>query len=638
MIPLSVVKDDERFDQAYWMPAAVVSPRDMEQRQVENIEDDGGGMQSPQEKSMTVRRIVQPGQPLALAPSLAHALQPIVDAQTGKVWAYEALLRGTETAGFDTIDDFFDDAHARGVILETELALYALAFAAFRRLPAHGHCKIFLNVDGRLFEHPGFEPEAVAEIADRMGVPRSSVCLELSEKHRSVIGPDVVRTVRKVRACGLRIALDDFGQGYSELKLLYESAPEFVKIDRFFISGIAASSRKRLFVTTVVNLAHVLGAKVIAEGVETEEEFLACVHLGCDLVQGWYIARPLRDLADLPARYPVPTTGAQPDLRDRTEALIAAALVEESPLHADTDIGDVLHRFRESPDVSVFPVVDSAGEPLGYVHERDFRIFAYANFGRELLANRALGRPLREFLVRAPVVEMTCNVEDLLAGLAHCEGADAVIVTRHLKYAGVLGSAALLRIVNEKRLMIAQDQNPLTHLPGNASINAYVGRQAERDAHLRVFCYFDFNHFKPFNDTYGYRHGDRALILFADILARRFDPRADFLGHIGGDDFFVGRVDGDPEEMARAAAAALEDFRIEVESFYEPEHRQAGYLIAQDRQGIEQMYPLLTCSAAILVAPAGRRMPDMDGFSKATADAKRASKLAPGGLVAFTLE
>ncbi|MEM1398133.1 MAG: EAL domain-containing protein, partial [Pseudomonadota bacterium] len=94
------------------------------------------------------------------------------------------------------------------------------------------------------------------------------------------------------RSFGFEFAVDDFGQGYSQLKSLYDYEPDILKIDRFFVKDIAHDTKKQLFVRTVVELAHAMGMLVVGEGIETQQELVACRKIGCDLLQGFYIARP----------------------------------------------------------------------------------------------------------------------------------------------------------------------------------------------------------------------------------------------------------------------------------------------------------------------------------------------------------
>jgi EAL domain-containing protein (putative c-di-GMP-specific phosphodiesterase class I) len=99
------------------------------------------------------------------------------------------------------------------------------------------------------------------------------------------------------------MAIDDFGIGSSELKMLCDHSVDYVKIDGHFVRGISENRRKRLVVTAIANLAHVLGIRVVAEGVETELDLLGCREAGCDLVQGYFVARPTTDIAAFPEAY-----------------------------------------------------------------------------------------------------------------------------------------------------------------------------------------------------------------------------------------------------------------------------------------------------------------------------------------------
>jgi diguanylate cyclase (GGDEF)-like protein len=126
---------------------------------------------------------------------------------------------------------------------------------------------------------------------------------------------------------------------------------------------------------------------------------------------------------------------------------------------------------------------------------------------------------------------------------------DCVILTENLRYAAVLSASSLLKIINEKQPKTAQDQNPLTSLPGNRSIRDYVQHAIRNGSGTRFFCYCDFDNFKPFNDRYGFQNGDLAIALFASLLRHRFVSEGKFLGHVGGDEFFVGVTGGTRAEL-----------------------------------------------------------------------------------------
>ena len=120
----------------------------------------------------------------------------------------------------------------------------------------------------------------------------------------------------------------------------------------------------------------------------------------------------------------------------------------------------------------------------------------------------------------------------------------------------------MLKILNEKKLALARDQNPLSNLPGNNSIFDYVF-QALRDINnVYALIYFDFDNFKAYNDTCGFRQGDRVILLFSELLKSRSLSRDRFIGHVGGDDFFMA-IKGTPlakvVEEIRAGYVAIQN-------------------------------------------------------------------------------
>jgi EAL domain-containing protein (putative c-di-GMP-specific phosphodiesterase class I) len=108
----------------------------------------------------------------------------------------------------------------------------------------------------------------------------------------------VMRVIEKVRALGVRFAIDDFGTGYSSLGYLKRFSVDTVKIDRAFVDGLGEDDGDRAIVSAVVGLAHALGLKVVAEGVEREAQLVELIELGCDEAQGYFFAPP-QPAADL---------------------------------------------------------------------------------------------------------------------------------------------------------------------------------------------------------------------------------------------------------------------------------------------------------------------------------------------------
>jgi EAL domain-containing protein (putative c-di-GMP-specific phosphodiesterase class I) len=228
-----------------------------------------------------------------------HAFQPIVEINTFQIHGYEVLMRGYDRLSLSSPIQLLDHAAESENLLRLESMLFERAMAKFASVPNRAGKKLFLNLDGRVLSSAeGFIP-LMAETAQAHGLGLSDICIELSERYNHAAMPAFSQIAKELRRLGIRTAIDDFGVGFSQLRLLCDHSVDYVKIDGHFIRGIAESHRKRLFVGIVTKLAHELGSCVVAEGVETEVDFLICREAGCDLVQGYFVARPTTDMRKL---------------------------------------------------------------------------------------------------------------------------------------------------------------------------------------------------------------------------------------------------------------------------------------------------------------------------------------------------
>lgn len=177
-----------------------------------------------------------------------------------------------------------------------------------------------------------------------------------------------------------------------------------------------------------------------------------------------------------------------------------------------------------------------------------------------------------------------------------------------------------------------QNANPLTKLPGNAVIEGEIESRIKREEDLAVL-YIDLDHFKAFNDKFGFEQGDRVIQLCAGVLHQALqvvDNPGDFIGHIGGDDFIVVTQ---PRVAERLAREIIRIFDAEVPELYPQEDRERGFIVSIDRRGQRQEFPLCSLSIA-LVSNEHRSIKDFLELSSLAAEVKKYAKSLDGSSLA----
>jgi EAL domain-containing protein (putative c-di-GMP-specific phosphodiesterase class I) len=221
--------------------------------------------------------------------------QPEFDLASGTRVAVEALLRWEHPVrGLVVPGDFLRVAEETGVIVPMGAWVFTQACAVAR---AHRHqgedppLTVSINVSARQLQRPDF-PELVASTAREAGVDPAGLCLEIAE---STLLDDLDTTAEALRALkeiGVQLAIDDFGTGGSSLTYLRRFPFDELKIDRMFVEGLGRSAADDAIVAATIDMAHALDMVVSAEGVETEEQRLRLVDLGCDRAQGYHLGAP----------------------------------------------------------------------------------------------------------------------------------------------------------------------------------------------------------------------------------------------------------------------------------------------------------------------------------------------------------
>ncbi|MBK8973666.1 MAG: EAL domain-containing protein [Hahellaceae bacterium] len=219
--------------------------------------------------------------------------QPKVRAGDGKVVGLEALIRwSTAERGWIRPDEFIPLAERTDLIQELTQWVLRQALGDLAQLHREGYgVNLSVNLSARNLTMRGLE-DFVNDLVAHYGLAPSDLTLELTETavmHEPEAGIQVLSCFRNA---GYTVAVDDFGSGYSSLSYLKRMPVSEIKIDKSLVTGITTSESANVILQTTITMCHALGFYVVAEGVETAEEVACLNEMACDLLQGYYIARP----------------------------------------------------------------------------------------------------------------------------------------------------------------------------------------------------------------------------------------------------------------------------------------------------------------------------------------------------------
>lgn len=558
---------------------------------------------------------------------LKPVFQPILDFRVRAVLGYEALIRGPEGSSLARPDQLFAAAARHGLSRSLEHACREASLRAFARQRLAG--KLFLNVTPDCLLDVRLLNGHTRELLIELGIAPNRVVLELTENQQITDMPGILDALLHYRGRGFQIAIDDLGEGFANLRLWSDLRPEFVKIDKHFVHGIADDRIKFHFVRAMQDLAEIGNASLVAEGIEREEDFVCIRDMGIACGQGYFIAHPesspIRQLSrrtlsalDQQSLALSPMTGGPGRLPTARSLLKAIVPV---PMHASN--AEVIERFEADPSLDVLPVVQG-NQAVGMIN-RHSMIDRFARpFRRELFGRKSC----ELFMDQAPlIVDQHATIQELAMMLSLAPRhylLDGFIVTGDGEYLGVGSSHDLMGMITEMQISAARYANPLTQLPGNVPINEHVDRMLAAGSPF-VAVYVDIDNFKPFNDTYGYRRGDDVIQTLARLLCEQVDERLDFVGHIGGDDFFVVFRSADWEIRCWEI---ISRFAEAIANLLGIDERLRGGYMAENRRGELSFQASPTLSLGAVRVAAGECESHREVAAAASAAKKQAKKRA----------
>ncbi len=549
--------------------------------------------------------------------------KPIVNIHTG-------ATSGIEILNIYSKSNLFDEAFNDGILFQLELRILREKLKIFKNLKDYKNINFFLSFDVRIFSLNDFNVKDIFKIINSFDMNLSNIYFNFPNLNCK--NSDIYNFIFLFKHYGIKIGIDNFGNGVSDLKLLYDLEADFIRIDEFFINQIDKDFKKKLIVSNLINLAHILGVKVLAKNIQTKKEFLLIKDLNFDFIEGNLITKEVDNILELKENYEIIRELNVNNLRKKEnltdKKLIKNEIEKILPISIESPIVEVFNSFKKNSDRTFLPVIDLNYEPIGVIREKDLKEYVYSFYGKDLLLNKSIGKSLMDFTSKCSILDINTDIEEILEIFCNDYSSEGIIITKNTKYLGFLSAKALVKILNEKNLNIARNQNPLTKLAGNNLITEFI-EKVFKNRENTILVYFDFDNFKPYNDKYGFRQGDRMILLFSELMQKEFAKYRSFLGHIGGDDFFIGIKGVKFEDGLSAIINLIEKFTSSARDFYSPEDRENNFVILKDREGNIKKFPLLSASAVVVYIRESSLKCSIEEVSEIIAKLKKPSKNSP---------
>jgi diguanylate cyclase (GGDEF)-like protein len=549
---------------------------------------------------------------------IVSALQPIVRLNNDTVIGYEALARYPPLPRVRTPDELFASAASLNMQSAIDLACVSAALHAASNV---GEADLFVNVlIGTLVDQRGVA--ALDKAVHDARVDPASIVLEFSEREPV---PDLAllqRIAAELRARGFRIAVDDAGAGHASMRVIAELRPEFIKVDRSLIQAVDADRARRALVVALLSFSGHIGARVIAEGIETVRERETLQSLGVQFGQGWLLGRPVLlhhlegnkeevvdptwfarrpvsptrvGLADAPepeALQAVPMR-SNPGRRGLARALSDAALAlqsEHDPMRILGVMADQMSRVVQVTEMAIFvadyetfrlvPVLATGpdrDEILADSMSLDAGITGWA-FAKGTPQNipDTSKHPLARQIPGTSYVEESLLLVPLVAtehklGIINCWRLGVgQFSDRELEAASLFAHVAASAWRNAQlyvELVNAAMTDPLTRLYNSRWLRDTGERdlaRAERDGRPLSLLLVDLDHFKAVNDSSGHAIGDLLLQRVATQL-RTTVRGADAVVRLGGEEFVILLHECSAEsalQVAEVVRAAVRDVAV----------------------------------------------------------------------------
>ncbi len=556
--------------------------------------------------------------------------QPIISIRSAAVLGWEALVRGPEDGPFHRPDDIFSFAENEGLLSPLEKICRESALNHLGEIGPDQ--KVFINIHPKTVRDPHFMEEETLKTVNDLRIKPKNIVFEITERHHITDFNSLNRTLSNYREQGFLVAVDDAGAGFSSLQSIAEIRPNYIKIDMSLVRGIHKDRIKMALMETFVTFAEKIACEIIAEGIEEEEELATLANIGVHYGQGYFLGKPACPKQNPSRETYLKTLHFVNNGRYRIlkhAFPIGDIVVEPTCISEQTPVKDVKHLFDSNPSLAGMVVVEDR-KPCGLV----MRQHLDGHLGRKYGVALYYEKPIAKIMDRAPLIVDSSTPVELVSQAAMNRDKimlyDNIIVTRNGFLQGIVSVQTILDKMTRIRVEMARGTNPLTGLPGNIAIEQEHYRRVVDGEPFSIIL-IDLDHFKSYNDTYGFEKGDEVLLYTANLLKESLEHHGGedaFLSHIGGDDFLIFTTDEHADPLCRYV---ISNFDGHIHNFYSSKDQMAGGIYALDRSGSEKWFPFISISMAVLdcTAETGK---DIKDISAKVAQLKQYAKSKPGSV------
>lgn len=550
--------------------------------------------------------------------------QPIVSLHDAQVHGYEALSRGPEHSELHSPLELFRLAEKEGELYRLDLiarqkAVQGLQGKSYER-------KVFINIPAQIIHDPEFTPGQTRRMIEACGLSPEQIVFEITERTSIEDFSTAKKILSHYRNQGYQIAIDDAGAGYSSLLAIAELQPDYIKIESALVQNIHRDKLKETVLETFVSFAQKLNIPLIAEGIEQSEDLIKLMEMGVQFGQGYFIGRPLAELHETSAQaHKWINEHVRQHSNVETSSTIATLAQPNVSMDESTHVSEAWHYFEQHRQHQGI-VITRNKEPVGLIMREKLYWQLSVQYGSDLYWHRPVSRIMD---TNPLIVEHHLPIEHIsqqAMAREHDKLYDFIIISKNKELLGIATVRSILEHITNIRIENARVVNPLTGLPGNLQIQRELSRRIQQNKAFSVI-YADLDHFKWYNDTYGFNRGDQFIQYTAETILRSVSSHGyshDFVGHIGGDDYIIVTTTPAPEALCTEIIAK---FEAGSKNFYNNEAQDVT-----DREGQRVDFDRVAISLSLVVVDVACGALTVDELSRIAAALKKEAKQQKGSV------